>query len=144
MVSAAVAPALSLRLRCDLAACGVARQAIDGLLQPRELSARAGFGLDLVLEELLMNQILHAHPGAADTPGLDLQAWVADEALWLRFIDEGIAFDPLSRPAPAAPASLDDARPGGLGLQLLKRYARSLAYERAGGQNRLTVELALS
>lgn len=141
---AVVEPALSLRLRCDLAACASARQALEQLLQPRELSARAGFALDLVLEELLMNQILHAHPGAVDAPWLELQAWTRGEALWLRFIDDGIAFDPLSRPAPAAPASLDEARPGGLGLQLLRRYARSLDYERQAGHNRLTVELSLS
>lgn len=136
-------PALSLTLRCELASCETARQALQELLAPHQPSARASFGLDVVLEELLMNQILHAHPGAVEAATVALEAWVRDDALTLRFVDDGIAFDPLSRPAPVAPASLDDARPGGLGIHLLRRYARSLAYERADGENRLTVVLAL-
>lgn len=139
-----MAPAeLSLTLRCELAALDVAHQALWRLLEPHQPSARASFGLDVVLEELLMNQILHAHPDTVGTPSVALQAWVAEDALVLRFADRGIAFDPLSRPAPVAPASLEEARPGGLGIHLLRRYARSLAYERVGGENRLTVELAL-
>jgi len=134
---------LALTLRCELAACEIAHQALRQLLEPHQPSARASFGLDVVLEELLMNQVMHAHPGAAGTATVALQARVADDALVLRFADDGIPFDPLSRPAPVAPTSLDDARPGGLGLHLLRRYARSLAYERVGGENRLTVVLAL-
>jgi anti-sigma regulatory factor (Ser/Thr protein kinase) len=139
-------PALRLTLRCELAGLEAAHQALQRLLEPHQPSARASFGLDMVLEELLMNQIMHAHPEPADLaepPTLALQAWVAGDALVLHLADRGIAFDPLSRPAPVTPASLDDAQPGGLGLHLLRRYARSLAYERAGDENRLTVVMPL-
>lgn len=136
-------PALSLTLRCELAACETANLALQGLLEPHQPSARASFGVDVVLEELLMNQILHAHPNATSTPTVALQAWVADDALVLRFVDTGIAFDPLTRPAPVAPTSLDEARPGGLGLHLLRRYARTLDYQRLNDTNQLTVVLAL-
>src|SRR5262249_41230832 len=122
---------LSLTLRCELAACEIAHQALQRLLEPHQPSARASFGLDVGVEELLMNLIMHAHPGAAGTATVALQARVADDALVLRFADDGIPFDPLSRPTPVTPASLDEARPGGLGIHLLRRYARSLAYERA-------------
>lgn len=135
--------ALSLVLRCELASCTVAHEALQQLLAPHQPSARASFGLDVVLEELLMNQILHAHPAAVEPASVALQAWVADDALVMRLADRGIAFDPLSRPAPVTPVSLDEARPGGLGIHLLRRYARSLAYERIGGENQLTVVLAL-
>jgi len=136
-------PALSLTLRCELASFEIAQRALQGLLAPHEPSARASFGLDVVLEELLMNQILHAHPSVVEPASVTVQAWVAGDALVMRLADRGIAFDPLSRPAPVMPASLDEARPGGLGIHLLKRYARDLAYERAGDENRLTVTLAL-
>src|SRR5262249_54819016 len=134
---------LSLTLRCELASLDVAHQALQRLIEPHRPSARVSFGLDVVLEELLMNQILHAHPDVVGMPTVTLRAWVAECARVLRFADRGIAFDPLSRPEPVAPASLEDARPGGWGIHLLRRYARSLAYERVGGENRLTVVLAL-
>lgn len=135
--------ALSLALRCEPSSLAVAQQALQALLAPHQPSSRASFGLDLVLEELLMNQILHAHPGATEPATLGLQAWVNDDTLCLHLRDCGVAFDPLTRPPPEAPATLDEARPGGLGLHLLKRYVRSMAYERADGENRLTLTLAL-
>ena len=136
-------PALTLALRSERAACVTAQQALHRLLAPHQPSARASFGLDLVLEELLMNQAMHAHPGVAEPAPVALQAWVQDGALVLHLADDGVAFDPLARPAPVLPTSLDVAQPGGLGLHLVRRYARSLAYERRGGTNHLMVELAL-
>ncbi|MCE4557431.1 ATP-binding protein [Roseateles cellulosilyticus] len=136
-------PELSLALPCELASCDVARQALQRLIAPHEPSARAGFGLEVVLEELLMNQLLHAHPGGHASASVQLLAWVAGDTLLLQLADNGIPFDPLAQPAPVAPANLDDARPGGLGLHLLRRYVNTLAYERSNGENRLTVGLAL-
>jgi len=136
-------PALCLTLRCELASCETAQRAVHGLLAPHQPSARASFGLDIVLEELLMNQIMHAHPDASAPASVTVQAWVTDDLLVLHLADRGIPFDPLSRPAPVMPASLNEARPGGLGIHLLRRYARDLAYERVGDDNRLTVTLAL-
>lgn len=136
-------PALSLALRCERSACATAQVAFEGLLEPFQPSPRLSFALDLVLEELLMNQVLHAHPQAVEPSTVGLQAWVVDDALVLHFTDSGIPFDPLSRPEVVAPASLDDARPGGLGLHLVRRYARELAYQRVGDTNHLSVVLAL-
>lgn len=136
-------PALQLSLRSELAACAVAEEALQRLLEPHQPSARARFGLGVVLEELLMNQVLHAHPGAEAPAPVALQAWVVDDALVLHVADHGIAFDPLAQPAPVAPARLEDARPGGLGLHLLRCYTRAMTYQRLDGANHLTVELAL-
>ncbi|MFG6467910.1 ATP-binding protein [Roseateles sp. BYS87W] len=142
-VAPATPAALVLSLLCELASCAVAHEALHALLAPHQPSARAMFGLDVVLEELLMNQILHAHPPEVERATVQLQAWVVHDALVLRLTDRGIAFDPLARPTPVAPATLDEARPGGWGIHLLRRYARALAYERVGEANQLTVELAL-
>lgn len=136
-------PALGLALRSERAACEVAQQALHRLIEPAQPSPRALFGLDLVLEELLMNQVLHAHPEAASPAPLSLQAWLADDTLVLHLADGGIAFDPLALPPPEAVQRLEDARVGGFGLHLVRRYARRLAYERADGLNHLVVELAL-
>ena len=70
----ATAGGLSLVLRCELASCAVAHEALQQLLAPHQPSARASFGLDVVLEELLMNQILqtrlkgHEQHGVESTP----------------------------------------------------------------------------
>lgn len=139
----AAAPALTLALRSELAACASAQRALHDLLQPLAPSPRASFGLDLVLEEWLMNQVRHAHPGSSGPAPVWLTAWLTPDTLTLQLADRGVPFDPLAHPAPVAPTRLDDAQPGGLGLHLLRRYAQQLAYERVDGENRLLVTLAL-
>jgi anti-sigma regulatory factor (Ser/Thr protein kinase) len=54
--------------------------------------------------------------------------------------DGGVPFDPttVAPRNPVPPASLEDATIGGLGLALVRRFARDLAYQRlANGRNRL-------
>ena len=51
--------------------------------------------------------------------------------------DNGPAFDPATAPPRPDGAALEQERPGGLGLVLLRRYARGLDYTRLPGGNRL-------
>ncbi len=44
---------------------------------------------------------------------------------------------------PVLPSSLQAARPGKLGIFLVRRYAKSVDYARVGARNRLTVGMAL-
>jgi serine/threonine-protein kinase RsbW len=66
---------------------------------------------------------------------------VGDEILTLRITDDGCAFDPTQEPERVVPASLDEAPIGGLGLELVRKRAHSLRYERADGRNRLEVTI---
>jgi anti-sigma regulatory factor (Ser/Thr protein kinase) len=113
-------------------------EAVD--VAPREL-----FRVELVLEELLMNVVRHGHPRPAADDGFSLRlgAQVQGDHLLLCLEDDGIAFDPGSAPLPATPATLAEARVGGLGLVLVHKSARSLRHERVDGLNRLWVELPL-
>jgi anti-sigma regulatory factor (Ser/Thr protein kinase) len=123
--------------------CEEARLALEQFLAPWELDAAATFAIELVLEEVLMNIIWHAGAATSGDPEpIHLVARVQDDAIVLCFEDKGIAFDPTHAAEPVVPASLDDARPGGLGIALVRKFARSLVYERAGPHNRLTVSVA--
>lgn len=132
---------LELRLENRRASCEQARLAIERFLAPLELNAATVFGIELVLEEVLMNIIWHAkaEAGAAEI-GLGVE--VHDDAIALCFEDSGVAFDPTLAAEPVAPATLAEARPGGLGIALVRKFARSRAYERAGDRNRLRVTIA--
>ena len=63
------------------------------------------------------------------------------EGVLLELADDGLAFDP-TRPAPApAGETLQSATPGGRGLRTIRGLARSLAYRREDGRNRLVLEI---
>ena len=103
-------------------------------------SPKLVFSVELILEETLMNVIWHAHKDRAEhLIRLEMAVDAADVVM--RFEDDGVPFDPLQAPAPVAPASIDDAVPGGLGLLLVRKCARDVAYERLDGINRLTVRV---
>ena len=56
--------------------------------------------------------------------------------------DRGLPFDPTAVALPPRPASLQEARVGGLGVPLLRRIAAELDYQRtADGRNRLNLVL---
>ncbi|MCV2354604.1 ATP-binding protein [Paucibacter sp. B2R-40] len=131
---------LSLSLPNRLESLETARLALLAYLAPQALPAKVLFNLELVLEESLMNASLHAFKDAG-LHLIDLSAWCDDEAVYLRFEDDGMAFDPEQAAEPVLPKSIAEASPGGLGLMLVRKRAKSVAYSRSEGRNRLTIAL---
>src|SRR5262245_47328544 len=100
--------------------------------------------LDHCLDEALANVIAHGGPTALASPvRLQLGVWRSNGACTaeLSVADAGVAFDP-SHAASATmprPASLAEARPGGLGLLMIRRFSDDLSYRRSEGCNHLTI-----
>ena len=132
---------LSLSLPNRLESIETARLALLAYLAPQSLPAKVLFNLELVLEESLMNAVLHAFKDTG-LHLIELSAWCDDEAVHLRFEDDGIAFDPEQASEPVMPASIGEASPGGLGLMLVRKRAQSVSYRREQGRNVLTTALA--
>jgi anti-sigma regulatory factor (Ser/Thr protein kinase) len=114
------------------------RLAVLDYLAGNSPSAKAIFHTELILEESLMNVIWHGFDEAGEQ-AIDVYVSICGGDIALRFEDAGRAFDPTHRPDPRLPASLDEASPGGLGLLLVRKFAKSVHYERLGGRNRLTI-----
>ncbi len=110
-------------------------------LAPAQLPPTTIYRIELVLEEVLMNIVWHAY---GEEPGrtMSVQARHEGPAVTLTFEDQGRAFDPTLAPDPALPSRLDEANVGGLGLLLVRKFAREIAYERRAGTNRLEIVLA--
>lgn len=132
---------LTLRLVNDLSALEPARQAVLRFLVPHALGRDALFNVELILEETLTNLIRHAFTDDAERQ-IDLSLQVEPGEIVMRFEDDGIEFNPLDAREPLLPTSIDDAAPGGLGLLLMRKHARSIAYERRDGRNYLTIGVA--
>lgn len=117
------------------------RLAVLRFLAPFEPAPQLLFNVELILEETLMNVIWHAFPDQDEHP-ITLNVQVEPADVVMQFEDDGIAFDPLRATAPTLPTSIDKAVPGGLGLMLVRKFARSVSYERNNGRNCLTVRVA--
>jgi anti-sigma regulatory factor (Ser/Thr protein kinase) len=92
------------------------------------------YAVELVLEEYASNA--RQHGGAA---AVQVRAHDHGTSIELEFSDDGAEFDPTAAALPTAPADLDAAEPGGLGLMLMAHYASAWSYERDSTVNRLRV-----
>ena len=134
-------PLLQLTLPSDETALEAARLALFAFIADQGLAPSVVFKLELVLEETLMNLIRHAFPEGGLHP-IDLTVRLDPEIIELRFEDDGLPFDPLQVPLPVFPTSVEEARPGGLGLVLVRNATSAWRYERVGQRNRLTLQVA--
>ena len=128
------------RFRGTLAGFEAAACALRELLDPWLLDGATRYKVELAFEELGTNIVRH------DAPKEDVVVTISrdDQEVVLMFEHDGIEFDPRSHPAPVAPASIEDAQIGGLGLVLVRDLAARLDYERtADGRNRVTVAIAI-
>jgi serine/threonine-protein kinase RsbW len=120
----------------------------------RDFCAREGLSaavinrIDVIFEEVVANIVRHGFD-AGSAQSIDVLARIDGDVVVLVFDDDGRPFDPTLQPPPAPFTRLAEAQIGGLGVALLQRLARSVAYSQPepGADdfrpvNRLTVTIA--
>jgi serine/threonine-protein kinase RsbW len=112
-------------------------QAFEG---ETELVPDIAFALELCLEEAIANIIMHGGPMGVGEISVTLQQ--ASPGLVATIQDDGLQFDPTQAPRRATAQSLDEARPGEHGIQLIRTFATDMRYECNRGLNTLTLTFA--
>src|SRR5262249_22080802 len=64
---------------------------------------------------------------------------VHPERMDLEIFDDGREFNPLSAPEPEPPAAGQRPKPGGLGIQMVRRLVDGFSYQRVDGRNHTTI-----
>lgn len=111
-------------------------------------AAAAGLGADdtvrlaLIVEELFVNSVTHGDPATGPSGQVRLCCWMQQPgSLRVDYRDRGGRFNPLTD-GPAVPEPAGEIidylsrRTGGVGLWLLRRYARDAEYAHRNGSNR--------
>lgn len=114
-------------------------------------TAAVQHAVELVIEEWAENVLVygggsarstdHHHQPSTSVPHLWLQVEDHDSHVLLVMRDEGVPFNPLEKSTEPLPDSLDLAQVGGLGLHLMRSFAKSMAYHRESGQNCLQIQI---
>jgi serine/threonine-protein kinase RsbW len=121
---------------------------VESVAAAYAISAKTKFAIQLCLEEALSNIIRHGYnnrPNEALTVDcvLDGDHKGGNHELVLTIDDEAPAFDPLAAPEAENPSTIEELKPGGRGIRLMRKFAGSLAYQRLPSGNRLTLRFAL-
>jgi len=113
---------------------------LEGFLESHDAPTRSGYTARLAAEEMGTNIIKYGYDDTAEHR-ITLRARVEADHFQLELIDDGHEFDPTARSEPPVDLSLDDRTPGGWGISLVRRLARSVYYERRNEHNVLTVTI---
>jgi anti-sigma regulatory factor (Ser/Thr protein kinase) len=121
---------------------GPAREFVKkGALQAKLPNPRIA-ELDLLIEEILLNIVHYSYPKG--DPGVVTITYSVPKAgeLAVEVGDQGVAFDPLAAGPPDLTLELERRPVGGLGIVLMKAFAKSLTYRREQGWNRVTLAVS--
>lgn len=134
------APHLRIAIRSQARYLAPVRTAVDALAQNCGFDRAAAGHIALAIDEAICNVIRHGYDGRADGE-VALSVWPVEEqgqpaAIWMEIEDRAKQVDP----ARISPRDLDDVRPGGLGVHLIRELMDESRYEpREGGGMRLTM-----
>lgn len=113
----------------------------EDFIRRKCLSSATSFAIQLCLEEAFSNIVRHAFAGSANADrNVRITLGHRDGLIFMTLEDCGIPFDPTAAAAPMAATSLEDAVVGGRGIQLMRKFAKRLQYERHDGRNRLRLQ----
>lgn len=102
--------------------------------QVTEIGATEGqsFRAQLSAEELLLNAIQHT---SRDSLSASVMLEVLQEKLRLTLQDDGAPFNFLDAPERKIDQTIEASRPGGWGLELVRRFAKVISYRRVDNRN---------
>lgn len=95
------------------------------------------FALRLAAEELFANAVRH-NPGGDGA--VEMEGRVEDGRAILVLVDpDAAAFDPRTLPEPRIHAPIEERRPGGLGIHLIRRLTDRIDYDHDGRRATTTI-----
>ena len=105
---------------------------------PQKIRNQVGIAVD----EIFSNIARHAYHPA--TGGATVRVAVGPDAVVVEFEDSGVAYDPLSTPAPDLTLPAEERELGGLGIFMVRNLMDSAEYRREGNRNILTIRKHLA
>jgi serine/threonine-protein kinase RsbW len=130
----------AIHLRADFADLPRLAEWVQAQASEFSMTERQLYAIQLCLEEVVANLVMHAQPGAG--PGVAVTVRIEAEPLRVTVEDDAIPFDPSDVVPAALPTSLEEVRPGGLGLALVQGFSAWRDYVREAGRNRLIMGFA--
>ena len=117
------------------AGINLAFEFINDAIDQEDLAEATAHRLCVILDEVCSNMIRHDET-LSEEDSFSCTLTVSPAMTTLVISDEGTAFDPLAY----QPDQVPDI--GGHGISLIKGLSSSVHYQREGGQNILTIEIA--
>ncbi|MHB8883835.1 MAG: ATP-binding protein [Methylovirgula sp.] len=130
---------ISVEIDNDIAEIARVCSLIDSFAQQHRLPEAIVFHMKLAIDELLTNIISYGfQDGGRHKISVSMSLETDDNEgnrLAAEIIDDGVAFDPLSRATPDLSQSVADREIGGLGIHFIRSVMDQVKYHRFEGRN---------
>jgi serine/threonine-protein kinase RsbW len=112
---------------------------VGAFIARHELDERTAFSLNLIVEELFTNFVRHNEGGGEQ---IVLAIEKNNNTIRIELVDDGVEpFDPDTVAEVPVRAGIDERRPGGLGIHLIRTMVDSLHYDYETENRRLRVSV---
>jgi anti-sigma regulatory factor (Ser/Thr protein kinase) len=112
---------------------------LEAFSKDHEIDEKTTFCVHLVVEELFTNMVRH-NEGGGDQITVSIER--LDNCLHLELIDCDVEpFDPATAETPPVDAGIEERRPGGLGIYLVKKMVDDLTYDYQAEDRRMRVKV---
>ena len=126
-------------LRNEASELAKVRDELDRLGRDHPIPERDLIDLQIALDEIVSNVIKYSWSDGTDHEFL-VRITLRAAAIILQVVDDGPPFDPRSAPAPTRRPKADRvSRPGGLGVDLVRKLVDGFDYRRIRGHNQTTL-----
>lgn len=115
---------------------------LRGILRDIGASDDVSHAVCLSVVEAVTNVVSYAFAPETDHK-IDITVDLSPDELVVVIADDGVAFDPLARPAAVPAADLASAAIGGLGIALMREFSTRIGYVRDQNRNLLEMAFAL-
>lgn len=133
------ASAAQLILRSQIEQLQLVPPWIETLAAKQTIPKSTQYAMNLCLEEILSNIVRHGYGGSPDHVIVVSYQQAPDKSSILVIDDAAPYFNPLAVEEAPIEQTLDGTRVGGLGIRLVRGFAKSLEYEPTPSGNRLTI-----
>jgi serine/threonine-protein kinase RsbW len=123
----------------DIASVSTVLDKLEAFAEENGIAPQKIMRLNLMLDELITNTVSYGFPQeSAGTIHLSVE--LVGGTVNVELKDNGVAFNPIEADMPERSGSVEEREIGGLGLKLVRSYAKRLDYRRDGGFNHLHLE----
>ena len=116
---------------------------VESLLEEANCPHKVSNHVLMAVEELVVNVCSYAYPDAAPENPRPLRIHFTHrtnpDAIVIEVGDDGVPFNPFAHEDPERPDSIENAKIGGLGLVMTKKFMDKVEYLREGITNTTTI-----
>jgi serine/threonine-protein kinase RsbW len=129
--------AVSAEFRREIEAIGEVFAFLEAFVDGQEIDEKTAFCINLVVEELFTNMVRH-NQGGGDCITLSVER--RNDRVHLELVDVDVEpFDPVTAEVPPVDAGIEERRPGGLGIYLVRKMVDDLNYGYETGDRRMRI-----